>query len=333
MNSWVHKISDPRSGEDRSCWTTSYEGNKYTMDRIGTGSIVAEPMSVSIYGNIQPKVLRANIGPLSIDGLIQRFIPVILSGEFDRVPNDVPEMLTNANQWETLIRVIHALPATTYTLSPSAYEAFREFQHWYHDAKQDERILESDDNYMTAFGKLEGTMARVLLVMHIISDPYSRQVSIKTCKNAIAIAKTYIVPALRYTYGTLLDNDKSLDNWCLAHIVSIAGDQETVTLREIKRSARRQLENKAEHLRDNLINESMQVLESEGWLICLESSKKSTLWAFNPSIKNLDTEYRTRVILAKQRLLDSIRASAISQGKPCIRKFARGFTIDMDNLL
>ena len=333
MNSWVHKISDPRSGEDRSCWTSSYEGNKYTMDRVGVGSIVADPMNVSIYGNIQPKVLKANIEALSIDGLIQRFIPVILSGEYDAVPNYVPEMLTNNAQWETLIRVIHALPPTIFTLSPSAYEVFREFQHWYHQAKQDERILQSDDNYMTAFGKLEGTMARVLLILHIISDPYSGQVSVETCKNAIAIAKQYIAPALRYSFLTLIDIDKSLNNWCLGHIVSIAGDQDTITLREIKRSARRQLESKPEHLRDNFMLEAMGVLESEGWLVCIDSNKKSTTWAINPTIKTIDVQYRTNIILAKQRLLDNIRASSIANGKPCIRRFAKGFTPGMDNLL
>ena len=79
MASWAGKLVDPRSGEDKSAWTVAYGGHRYEMDRVGAGTILAEDYSVAIFGNIQPRVLRESMSALAKDGLIQRFIPGLLS--------------------------------------------------------------------------------------------------------------------------------------------------------------------------------------------------------------------------------------------------------------
>ena len=78
MNSWVKKMTDKQSGEDRSTWVVSYESESYDMDRVGSGSIHADNLAVSVFGNIQPRVYRENLNSLTADGLLQRF------GEFAR---------------------------------------------------------------------------------------------------------------------------------------------------------------------------------------------------------------------------------------------------------
>lgn len=334
MNSWVHKLSDAKSGENRSCWTEGYEGKRYMMDRIGTGSIIADPMSVSIYGNIQPRVLKANIQSLSIDGLIQRFIPVVLSGEYDAVPNYVPPMLTNIDQWEQLIRLTTTLPPITYRLSVEAYEVFRKWQYWYQQGKHDERLLQAEDNYMTAFGKAEGTMCRLMLIMHIIDNPYSVEVSAQTCSNAIKVTKNYILPILRHTYTNITATvEKSLDEWIIDYVIRIAGDVDTITSSEVKRAARRQLEGIPNTAHDMLVKESMFVLENEGWLVLMSETKRLCTWAINPAIKVNDHEYRKKVTLAKQRQLDNSRSIVLGTGQYTPRKFVKGWLPEYEDEL
>ena len=56
MAAWAEKVSDTRSGEDRSAWTVAYESRWYEMDRVGAGTISASNFALSIFGNIQPQV-------------------------------------------------------------------------------------------------------------------------------------------------------------------------------------------------------------------------------------------------------------------------------------
>ena len=136
MASWVRKMTDKQSGEDRSAWVVSYESEHYEMDRVGAGSIYAENLAVSIYGNIQPQVYRQNLKALAADGLLQRFIPAVLRGNKTKLCNPIPEYLTSAAAWENTLRMVYALPVQTYQLSNAAYDAFRDFQTWYEQAKQ-----------------------------------------------------------------------------------------------------------------------------------------------------------------------------------------------------
>ena len=48
MNSWIRKVCDPRSGEDRSAWVRSYEAKEYAMDRVGAGAIYADRKSTRL---------------------------------------------------------------------------------------------------------------------------------------------------------------------------------------------------------------------------------------------------------------------------------------------
>jgi len=331
MNSWVHKLSDPKSGEDRSAWTVSYESNRYTMDRVGAGTITCENLAVSIYGNIQPRVLRHNLAALSVDGLIQRFIPAVLSGEYDAVPNHVPDLFTNKPRWEQLIRQVRSLPPTCYRLDDGAYKVFREFQEWYHRAKQDERILLAEDTFMTAFGKLEGTTGRLILIHHIMGDPYNPTVSADTVTKCCEVTKSYIIPALRYTYADIGGvADKGLDNWMIEYLVRIAGDQDILTMRDIKRASKRRTDGMTMMEQESQIRDTMALMEKEGWVVMVEDNKRSTSWAINPTVKTLDSEYRTCVIKAKQRQADERRAIVIRAGSHTPRTFVKGYTPDMD---
>ena len=89
-NGFFNKLTNPTSGDDRSAWVVSYESDRYFMDRVNAGSIVAENLAVSIYCNVQPQVFRKVLPNLSSDGMMQRFIPMTLRPSKTRLGNPVP---------------------------------------------------------------------------------------------------------------------------------------------------------------------------------------------------------------------------------------------------
>jgi hypothetical protein len=326
MNSWIRKLTDKTSGEDRSAWVVSYESEHYEMDRVGTGAIHCENLAVSIYGNIQPQVFKQNLASLAADGLLQRFIPAILRGNKTKLGNPVPEYMTSSRAWENTLRLVYALPPQTYRMSPQAYEAYRDFQSWYEGAKRDERLLNASSEYMTAFGKLEGTAGRLILMMHLMESPFSPHVDVEVVHRVVHIVRGYIIPAFRYALGELAGVlDDSFDQWMTDYIIQVSSDTQTVDLRSLKRSARRQLEGKNEWQKDQMVLDAMHTLEKAGWVLQIDEkmNKHQVVWAINPSIAGMFREYREKVVKAKQRHADYIYRYATAQGKE--RKFVKGY--------
>ena len=308
MNSWVRKLTDKTSGEDRSAWVKAYESSSYEMDRVGSGSIHAENLAVSIYGNIQPRVFRENLHNLSADGLVQRFVPCILNGELTKKPVEIPDCLLNKDQWEQTLRIVFALPPMTYQLSQEAKAVYQEYQDWYYDKRNDERLLQSDDTFMTAFGKIEGLAGRVILVFHLIESPFSMTVSADLVKRVVELVKSYFVPAFRYALSEL-SGASNFDTWLRDYIIQHA-DESSLTLAEIKRSARRQLEKSNVWQQDQVIYGAMYPLEQGRWVMRMDDGSKENQhhaqWAINPALAVQFKDHRKAVIDAKQRQLNEI---------------------------
>ena len=329
MNSWIRKLTDKSSGEDRSAWVVSYESERYEMDRVGAGSIHAENMAVSIYGNIQPQVFKQNVKALSADGLLQRFVPAILRASKTRLGNPIPEYMTSNAAWENTLRLIFALPPQTYRLTPEAYDAYREFQAWYEEAKQDERIVDSGPEYMTAFGKLEGLVGRFILLFHLIEQPFSPTVRPEVVHRVVSLIRGYVIPAYRYALGEVAGviNDE-FEQWMIDYIIQISSDTQVVDLRGLKRSARRKLEGKTDWQKDQMVLDAMYSLEQAGWVIQVEAEvhKHKVTWAINPGLPSMFKSYRERVIKAKQRHADYIYRYAYEKGYE--RKVVKGYDPD-----
>jgi len=327
MRSWVQRMSDPRSGEDRSCWTKSYESDPYRMDRVGeANSIYAENMAVAIYGNIQPAVFKDRLRSMSDDGLLQRFIPAILREDFTKRGEPLPDMLSTRSQWEMRIRELYALPALTYRLDSQAYEAFRDFQLWYERTKRDERILKADAVYMQAFGKLEGTTGRLALIVHLLNDPYTLTVPLSTVNKVIKIIKSYVVPAYRYALGETAGLfDDSIEKWVTDRIVQLAGLTSTVTLSELRRAAKVKLAEVPIHTANQKLTDAMETLEESGWVTLTNDHKDRRTWAINPNLAIQHEGYRLDVLKAKQRRQDESTAIARNNGFNIPRKIIKGY--------
>jgi hypothetical protein len=253
-------------------------------------------------------VFKEHLHNLSADGLIQRFIPCVLNGDLTTVPREIPDFLTNEAAWEQTLRVVYALPPMTYTLSQEAKLLYQEFQVWYDGKRKDERLLQSDDVFMTAFGKVEGLTGRLALMFHLMESPFNPIVSAELISRAISLAKNYFIPVFRYALSDL-GGISTFELWLKDYIIHHA-DEQILTLSEIKRSARRQLEKSTPHQADQAVINAIASLEDARWVIRIDDRTQEhrhiAQWAINPRLVTHFSDYRAKVIAAKQRQLDEI---------------------------
>ena len=324
MGGWVRKMSDRTSIEDRSAWVQAYEGKRYEYDRVGGGAVIAECFAVAVYGNIQPLIYKEAIGGLSTDGLLQRFVPGLLNTRLTRRGEPEARHRASIGAWEQAVRLVYALPPTVYTLAPDALALFREFQDWFERSKHDEVLLEAEVSFLTAYGKLEGTAARLALVCHVLAEPFSSVVSRDTMARAIEMVRSYVIPALRYCLaeiGGLETMEQWVQNWILYHL----DGKTTVTLSEIKRGARRRMEKYQNiWLQDRVVIGAMETLEAARWVVRLDDGSREHLhqaeWAINPALMGQFAKQRTEIIVARQRAEDERRRIAKIE-----RRIVKGF--------
>jgi len=211
------------------------------------------------------------------------------------------------------VRLVYSLPAQTYTLAPDAFVLFREFQLWFEQSKRDEVVLEADPAFLTAYGKLEGTAARLALLFHVIECPFSSIVSRSTLERAISMVRGYVIPALRYTLAEFTGD--SFDIWVQGWLLYHCAGKTAVTLSEVKRGARRRMEKvQSILLQDRMVIGAMQTLEEAGWVVRLDDGSREHLhqadWAINPALVNAFDTQRTEIIKARQRAEDERRTIA-----------------------
>ena len=307
MAGWVSKLTNYGGIDDRSTWVRAYEAKSYRYDRVSAGTIDVEHFALSMYGNIQPKVFRDGLAGLSSDGLLQRFIPIVLRWDYTKRNEPGVRFLSCAGEYDAMIKRCYTLPERTYTLSAGAYRVFREFQTWYEQVKNDERVVQSNDTYMTAFGKLEGTCGRMALVWHLSEAPYEQEVSEGLMARVVRVARSYVVPSLRYVYNVVGGTaDNSLDVWVSEHILHYAGERETITLSEIKRSARRRAGGLSPAQLENEIRIIMDWLASQNWVGIVEETRRGVTWAINATLAVTHVDYRRTVIEANQRMREEL---------------------------
>jgi len=337
MKGWTDQLTNKHSHENRSTWIAGFEGGAARMDRVGAGEIVADPFSVSVFGNIQPDVWRSKLLDLSSDGFIARFVPAVLRPNLTKLPEPLPDAQTFRAEYEKMIRMVYALPIQTYRLSPEAATVFREQQRWTIERGHEDRLLEqtaADKSFSYSFHKGDGTVARLALVFHLMTEPFNPLLSGETMRRARDFWQTYIVPSLRYAYWEIGDQSgSSFDVWLASHIIYIA-DHEKVSLRDLKRSGRRQLQDYPAHHHDSVVMDAMLALESCSWVSApvVGRTSRSTTWFINPELRKTFADYRKQVAIIKQKRADEMREIAMRHrpGQEIPRRLVPGYKEEWD---
>ena len=80
----MDKYSGARGAQkDRAFWLQAYNGGSYTVNRIIRGNVHIDHLSASILGGVQPEPIRKLADGGEDDGLLQRFITIVLRPAVD----------------------------------------------------------------------------------------------------------------------------------------------------------------------------------------------------------------------------------------------------------
>jgi hypothetical protein len=306
MNRWLTKLSDPRTTDDRGAWIQGYETGSYAMDRMGAGSIQVENLAMSLYGNCQPTVFRKNVEGTSSDGIIQRFMPVVLNPSANAMWEDgVPAFMSSEHDYEQLVRRTFALQPFDYVFSPAANEVFRRFCAWALRLRENERIVSASTAYQTALGKMEGNCARLILLFHVMSEPYSMFIDEEIVLRATTVFKTFFAPSLRYTFLEVGQQSDPVARHIFDLITQWASSKPTVIMSDLRKVAK-QSSDAPPWQHDQLLRVVMDDLAGMGYVALLQDHPRHPVWTINPAVAQLFADYRRRIILAKQELLEAM---------------------------
>lgn len=272
---------------DRAFWLQAFNGGSYPVNRIGRGSFMLPNLSASILGGIQPDAIRRIAGDAVDDGLLQRFLPIVLRtaalGEDEPIPGQAAqyEMATHA--------VRHAHATKSLRFDAAAQSIFREVQARHHRLGSIEML---NKKLAAHIGKLDGIFARLCVVWHVMSDPWQINVS-PTIGAPVAVQverflRVFLLPHAFAFYSSVLgmsdeqDQLEAIGGYILAHRL------DKIDHRTVQRSVRSCRKLDRFHTRP-----LFETLAAMNWLAAVDDPEKRNgepLWMVNPYIYQLFAE-------------------------------------------
>jgi hypothetical protein len=166
ISGWLGSMERYNAGRsDRAFWLQAYDGGPHSIDRIKRGELHVRNLSVSILGCIQPQRL-AEIQGLTSDGLLQRYVPVMMSTA--SFPQDCA-CADEAEAYSRLVReLIFAKPARL-IMDDAALKIMDELRRYLFDIEQTSGGL--SEGFQSFVGKLQGIAGTLALILHMAHDP------------------------------------------------------------------------------------------------------------------------------------------------------------------
>jgi Protein of unknown function (DUF3987) len=153
------------SATDRAFWLQSYNGGVYTSDRVGRGSTFIPNLSACILGGIQPAAIRKIAGDCVDDGLLQRFLPVVVQ---DSVVGTDEPMSDDVREYGEIVRALHHLQGdVTLKFDEGAQKLRLDLEHKH---KELESCWSMHKKLATHIGKYDGIFARLCVLFHCIDS-------------------------------------------------------------------------------------------------------------------------------------------------------------------
>lgn len=281
----IEKYGGKSGGADRSFWLQAYGGGEYAVNRIGRGSFLIDNLSVTMLGGIQPGPLRALVEEAQDDGLIQRFIPVLLKkAERDK---DVPAPPV-ADQFGDLLEALHELkpPRNFFGAQPLT---FSEGAMAVREALADEHykfvlVMEQmNPKLATHIGKFDGLFVRLCVIWHCVENvgsdmplEISEQVASRVARFLTEYIRGHSMAFYIEALGVSQHDDlvKDVGSWILAHKTSEFSEGDLQRGVRSYRSA-------DQYKRD----EAMKTLCGYDWCEPLESARKgASKWKTRPEV-------------------------------------------------
>ena len=282
----IEKYAGGKGGaKDRSFWLRAYNGGEYAVNRVSRGSFLIDNLSVSILGGIQPDALRKIMADATDDGLIQRFIPVVLQSAGLGVDEELPDV---AREYEDLVEGLRNVRSRDGLFGPmpilfseGARVVRAKLEREHHDMVC--ALEQISRKFAAHIGKFDGMFPRLCLIWHCIENVNAAvlpdEISADTAERVAEFLHSYVLGHSKAFYhgiiGISADQEQIEDvaGYILAHDIT------TVNTRILQRGSRA--------MRGMTRSEGEEIfeqLESLGWLEQKNKRSDAPSWAVNPRV-------------------------------------------------
>jgi hypothetical protein len=272
---WIGQMEKYATGRgsfaDRAFWLKAYDGGPFTVDRISRGDVRISNLSVSIIGGAQPQRLAELHGLIS-DGLLQRFLPILVNGS--SFPIDRPTT-AEAEHYAQLLCHLAELEPQKLWLADDAVSPMTKLRRYLHDLEQTSAGIA--DGFQGFVGKLAGVAGSLALILTIVRniDHTQAEVQRTTIEDITMLMQEFILPhALEfYRKAAAIDPLQRLASWILTSgKTRIVPSDLTVNVADCRGLGLWE------------INQRVSPLVAGGWLTTKDIGPLAKSWAVNPAI-------------------------------------------------
>lgn len=274
LDSWIGSHDAYRGGQgskDRGEWLRLFDGGPHQVDRVKRGSIFVKNWGCSILGATTPAGLKRHSKNLPADGLIQRFLPVIVRPMVAPDNNVETVVVAGARSvFEEALAHVFAVHSGTVRLTPGAAALFFKRRDDLRD--EIEAVCSLSEPMAGHIAKHAGLTARVALAFHCLENGSACAevlLAEETMRKAINLMHKLTRHALSM-FDTLSAGDDSSMTIALAAARSILANRATlITRRELMRGCRA-FRDAPDGVRDS----ALRFLTDAAWLSPVDDGRK-----------------------------------------------------------
>ncbi|MFN3722273.1 MAG: DUF3987 domain-containing protein [Paracoccaceae bacterium] len=283
------------AGADRAAWLKSYDGGEYVVDRIKRGTRVVPNWSACILGAIQPEAIRKVAANTADDGLLQRFLPIILRPA--TVTSAEPSPLGLDEWYSKLVEGCHsfALVAAPFEFTPEAQAVQRRAEIRHNELQSIESV---SPKLASHIGKYDGIFARLCVVFHVVEHlgnglnghPVDFQ-RIAKIEEDVAVRvyrfmHEFLLPHAAAFYQNVLGLSSDWDRLQDIAAYIVAHKLQEIDARTVQRGDRA-----LRSLKNDEIKPMFEQLAALGWIESIEGPRRnSTKHVVNPQVHTLFAE-------------------------------------------
>ena len=232
LSGWLAALDGSKNGREaeKSFWTKAYNGNSHAIDRVLRGETFVSNLAVPVIGGLQPNEM-AKIPDLTSNGLMQRFMPVVMRPATKGQDVDDEE---EAHDWETLIAYLSSLEPHRLLSSSVAMDVSDQFQD---QCAAMEQVSVLGSKFTTFVGKLPGMHGALSLILHLIDGLWDEPVSGHAAARAERILSHFIVPHAMAFYEVSGDAGDVEEMRSTASFI-LASDKDRFTARDFAQNSR-----------------------------------------------------------------------------------------------
>lgn len=291
--SWVGGIDAADRGEsakNRGDWLQLRDGGAHQINRIERGAVYVPNWGVSVLAACTPDGLAKQMKQMPEDGLVQRFIPCILSSpDLDANGDARTATLAWAQRLEQAYNDTTSDFPKWLTLSGGARRLFDA------EVREIRQLVISTEGFSPGYaahlGKHPGMLAEVALTFHVFGGAPGAALAAEVGEEAMAYAIRYLRKARRHAhtlYSSILSSAPAFElARSLARSV-VASDEVMTTINRDWMTQHCQGFKKAD---DKLRREAVQILEDADWLSAQTHVRSYAGWprayAVHPKVAEL----------------------------------------------